>query len=107
VAGRVRQGVPAFLVALAPALALTVVFARVFAAVFETPWRDLAAGPRMPDSRTLACGSARVSRSVRAWGGVVGSVLTLAVLIWRLGTSPFLDGLHSVNGGALAAAQAS
>ena len=45
-----------------------------------------------------------MSRSVRAWGGVVGSVLTLAVLIWRLGTGPFLDGLRSVNGGALAAA---
>jgi hypothetical protein len=38
VAGRVRQGVPAFVVALAPALPLTVVFARVFAAVFETPF---------------------------------------------------------------------
>ena len=45
-----------------------------------------------------------MSRSVRAWGGVVGSVLTLAVLIWRLGTGPFLDGLRSVDGGALAAA---
>jgi hypothetical protein len=40
---------------------------------------------------------------MRAWGGVVGSVLTLAVLIWRLGTGPFLDGLRSVDGGALAA----
>ena len=38
VAGRVRQDVPAFLVAFAPALPLTVVFARVFAAVFETPF---------------------------------------------------------------------
>jgi hypothetical protein len=38
VAGRVRQGVPGFLVALAPALPLTVVLARVFAAVFETPF---------------------------------------------------------------------
>ena len=37
-AGRVRQGVPAFLVALGPALPLTVVFARVLAAVFETPF---------------------------------------------------------------------
>jgi glycosyltransferase 2 family protein len=44
-----------------------------------------------------------MSRSLRAWGGVVGSVLTLAVLIWRLGTGPFLDGLRSVHGGALAA----
>ena len=38
VAGRFRQGVPAFLVAVAPALPLTVLFARAFAAVFETPF---------------------------------------------------------------------
>jgi hypothetical protein len=38
VAGRVSQGVPAFLVTLALALRLTIVFARVFAAVFETPF---------------------------------------------------------------------
>jgi hypothetical protein len=38
VAGRVRQGVLASLVALAPALPLTAVFARVLAAVFETPF---------------------------------------------------------------------
>ena len=31
---------------------------------------------------------------------------TLAVLVWSLGTSPFLDGLRSVDGGALAAASA-
>jgi peptidoglycan/LPS O-acetylase OafA/YrhL len=40
VAGRVRQGVPAFLVTLALAVPLTIVFARVFAAVFETPFRQ-------------------------------------------------------------------
>ncbi len=39
VAGRVRQGVPFFLVSLALVLPLTIVFARVFAAVFETPFR--------------------------------------------------------------------
>jgi hypothetical protein len=38
VAGRVSQGVPAFLVALALALPLTIVVARVFAAVFEPPF---------------------------------------------------------------------
>jgi hypothetical protein len=38
VAGRVSQGVPAFLVALALPLPLTIVFARVFAAVIETPF---------------------------------------------------------------------
>jgi peptidoglycan/LPS O-acetylase OafA/YrhL len=39
VAGRVRQGVPAFVVSLALAVPLTLVFARVFASVFETPFR--------------------------------------------------------------------
>ena len=29
---------------------------------------------------------------------------TLAVLVWSVGTSPFLDGLHAVDGAALAAA---
>jgi peptidoglycan/LPS O-acetylase OafA/YrhL len=39
VAGRVRQGVPAFLVTLALALPLTIAFARVFASIFETRFR--------------------------------------------------------------------
>jgi glycosyltransferase 2 family protein len=39
----------------------------------------------------------------RAWGSLAGSVLTLAILVWRLGTGPFLDGLRSVDGRALAA----
>jgi peptidoglycan/LPS O-acetylase OafA/YrhL len=40
VAGRVRQGVPAFLVCLALVVPLTIGFARVFASVFETPFRQ-------------------------------------------------------------------
>jgi peptidoglycan/LPS O-acetylase OafA/YrhL len=39
VAGRVRQGVPAFVVSLALVLPLTIMFARVFASVFEIPFR--------------------------------------------------------------------
>ena len=38
------------------------------------------------------------------WGRLVGSVLLLAILVWRLGTGPFLDGIRSVDGRALAAA---
>jgi Acyltransferase family len=38
VAGRVRQGVPSFLVSLAIVLPVTIVFARLFAAVFEVPF---------------------------------------------------------------------
>jgi glycosyltransferase 2 family protein len=37
---------------------------------------------------------------------LLGSALIFAVLVWRLGTSPFLNGLRMVNGGALAAAAA-
>jgi peptidoglycan/LPS O-acetylase OafA/YrhL len=40
VAGRVRQGVPAFVVSLALVVPLTIVFARVFASVFEIPFRQ-------------------------------------------------------------------
>jgi peptidoglycan/LPS O-acetylase OafA/YrhL len=39
VAGRVRQGVPAFVVSLALVVPLTIGFARAFAWVFETPSR--------------------------------------------------------------------
>jgi peptidoglycan/LPS O-acetylase OafA/YrhL len=39
VSGRVASGVPAFLVSLALALPLTIVFARLFAAVFEIPFQ--------------------------------------------------------------------
>jgi uncharacterized membrane protein YbhN (UPF0104 family) len=35
---------------------------------------------------------------------LAAAAATLAVLVWRLGTGPFLDGLRSVDGGALAAA---
>ena len=40
VVGRVRQGVPAFVVSLALVVPLTIAFARVFASVFETPFRQ-------------------------------------------------------------------
>jgi uncharacterized membrane protein YbhN (UPF0104 family) len=45
-----------------------------------------------------------MSRTGLTWGRVIGAVLILAVLIWRLGTGPFLQGLRMVDGGALAAA---
>jgi len=45
-----------------------------------------------------------MSRTLWAWARLLGSALTLAVLIWRLGTGPFLNGFRTVDGGALAAA---
>jgi hypothetical protein len=38
------------------------------------------------------------------WVRLMGGAGTLAVLIWRLGTGPFLDGLRTIDGRALGAA---
>jgi peptidoglycan/LPS O-acetylase OafA/YrhL len=54
VAGRVGRGVPAFLVTLALALPLTILFARVFGSVFETPFlqhRSLSVAAQQPQAR--------------------------------------------------------
>lgn len=48
----------------------------------------------------------RVARSPRAWVRPVGGAAILAVLVWRLGTGPFLDGLRLVDARALAVAVA-
>jgi uncharacterized membrane protein YbhN (UPF0104 family) len=45
-----------------------------------------------------------MSRTVWAWGRLGAPGIVIMVLVWRLGTSPFLTGLRSVNAGALAAA---
>jgi glycosyltransferase 2 family protein len=49
---------------------------------------------------------AGMSRTVWTWGRFAGSAVTFAVLVWRLGTGPFLDGIRTVDGRALAAAVA-
>jgi len=45
-----------------------------------------------------------VRTGLRRWWGQLAAAATLGVLVWRLGTGPFLDGLRTVDGGALAAA---
>jgi glycosyltransferase 2 family protein len=47
---------------------------------------------------------ARITRAAWAWGRSVGPALMLAVLVWRLGTGPFIDGVRTIDGGTLAAA---
>src|SRR5256885_617350 len=47
-----------------------------------------------------------MSRTVWRWARIVGSAVTFAVLVWRLGASPFLDGIRVVDIRALAAASA-
>ena len=39
-----------------------------------------------------------------AWGRLGASALVFAVLVWRLGSGPFLNGFRTIDGGALAAA---
>jgi glycosyltransferase 2 family protein len=41
---------------------------------------------------------------MRWWVRLAAAAATLAVLVWRVGTGPFLDGLRMVDGGALATA---
>jgi len=45
-----------------------------------------------------------MTRTTLRWGRWVGSAAIFAVLIWRLGTSPFLDGLRTIDARALVAA---
>ena len=45
-----------------------------------------------------------MSRTVSTGARVLVSAAVLAVLVWRLGTGPFLDGIRTVDGPALAAA---
>jgi uncharacterized membrane protein YbhN (UPF0104 family) len=45
-----------------------------------------------------------MSRRTWVWGRFVASGVTLGILVWRLGASPFLDGLRRLDAGALAAA---
>jgi uncharacterized membrane protein YbhN (UPF0104 family) len=55
---------------------------------------------------TASVGAARSTTRGAAWrwARVAAAAATLAVLVWRLGTGPFLDGLRTVDGRALAAA---
>ncbi len=44
------------------------------------------------------------SRSTWRWARLAATGATLAFLVWRLGTGPFIDGLRTVDAGAIAAA---
>ncbi|MGW6201294.1 lysylphosphatidylglycerol synthase transmembrane domain-containing protein [Kribbella sp. NPDC055110] len=47
-----------------------------------------------------------ISRSIWTWARVVGGAAILAVLVWRVGTGPLVDGLRLTTGWPLAAAVA-
>ena len=52
----------------------------------------------------VAAGRTTSRRTVWRWVRPAVAAATLAVLVWHVGTGPFLEGLRSVDGGALAAA---
>lgn len=43
-------------------------------------------------------------RNVWRWASVMAPIVTLALVVWRLGTGPFVDGVRTIDAGALAAA---
>ncbi|HKN94653.1 MAG TPA: lysylphosphatidylglycerol synthase transmembrane domain-containing protein [Thermoleophilaceae bacterium] len=45
-----------------------------------------------------------MTRGVWRWGRYVASFATVGVLVWRLGTGPFIEGIRTVDARALAAA---
>ena len=45
-----------------------------------------------------------MSRTWWRWARLLGGAAILVVLIWRVGTGPFLDGLRTIDGWTLAAA---
>jgi uncharacterized membrane protein YbhN (UPF0104 family) len=45
-----------------------------------------------------------MSRAAWAWARLAGVAVTFAVLVWRLGTGPFADGVRTVDARSLAAA---
>ncbi len=45
-----------------------------------------------------------MSRTAWAWARLLAPAATLAILLWRVGTGPFVDGVRTVDGEALAAA---
>jgi hypothetical protein len=47
-----------------------------------------------------------VRSTVLRWARLLAAPVTLAVVLWRLGAGPFLDGVRAVDGGALLAAAA-
>jgi uncharacterized membrane protein YbhN (UPF0104 family) len=104
VAGRVPQGVPAFAVTLAVALPLTIAFARLFASVFEKPFLRRRRSAGSPWLRLAQADWGAGMRTLWAGGRLVGPGVVLGVLVWRMGTSPFLNGLRTIDGPALALA---
>jgi uncharacterized membrane protein YbhN (UPF0104 family) len=60
--------------------------------------------PFLVASAEESASAGAVGRTVWAWVRMLGGLGILALLLWRLGTGAFLDGLHVIDGGTLLAA---
>lgn len=58
---------------------------------------------RAPAALSEEIGAA-MRQKLWAWGRVIGGVAILALVAWRIGTGPFLDGLRTINAWSLLAA---
>ena len=65
---------------------------------------SLAPGALAPTAPTPVRAAAPAKRSPWAWVRTLGGVAIIAVLLWRVGTGAFLDGLRMIDGWALLAA---
>ena len=63
---------------------------------------DRATTPTCWSCRARAGGG--MSGDAWAWARLAGAAITFGVLVWRLGTGPFVDGIRTVDARALAAA---
>ena len=69
----------------------------------RTAGRSRSAGADNPVGGQANRSDSTTSRTVWAWARPVAAGATLAVVVWRLGVGPFLNGIRAVDGEALAA----
>jgi uncharacterized membrane protein YbhN (UPF0104 family) len=80
-------------------------YSRPESSTAQASGRANAAASTAPSGTSEARSSeAGLTRTMWVWGRLLGGAAILAVLVWRLGTGPFLDAVRMINGWSLAAA---
>jgi glycosyltransferase 2 family protein len=63
-------------------------------------------GPAATESRSEARAPGAAVKHLRRWASPAVAILVLVIVVWRVGTGPFLDGIKAVDARALLAAAA-
>jgi uncharacterized membrane protein YbhN (UPF0104 family) len=63
-------------------------------------------GPAATESRSEARAPGAAVKNLRRWASPAVAILVLVIVVWRVGTGPFLDGIKAVDARALLAAAA-